>query len=416
MNRPAIPGQPTEHVNDKETPTVTAPARFIDIHVLQSVPFANLNRDDANAIKTVQYGNALRTRVSSQCWKRATRTDFQQRIGQAALRTRRFGEGVARELKRRGWPADFADRAGAHVAVASGFKFELATQRDEAGKRRAIPNKVLTNVLVYTPDTAVAELANLAEQHRDKLEGAKDITASKDKSVLPSAPVKNVLGSRNGVIHLFGRMLAEIDGATVDGAVQVAHALTTHATDVEVDYFSVVDDFTADWDDETGSGHMGHAEYSAGTFYRYATVDVRALTDNVGDDPRAVRDLVGAFLASFIESLPRAKKNATAPHTIPDLVHIAVRSDRPLSYAAAFEEPVRAASTGGFSANSARQMADYAQAVNTLLGAGRVLSAGWAGLRAEELKGLGQRHVSFEELIAAALRSALPQDDHGAAA
>ena len=46
---------------------------FIDVHVLQSVPFANLNRDDTNSVKTVQYGNALRTRVSSQSWKRAVR-------------------------------------------------------------------------------------------------------------------------------------------------------------------------------------------------------------------------------------------------------------------------------------------------------------------------------------------------------
>ncbi len=50
---------------------MTAP-RFLDIHLLQTIPFANLNRDDLGAPKTVVYGGATRTRVSSQCWKRST--------------------------------------------------------------------------------------------------------------------------------------------------------------------------------------------------------------------------------------------------------------------------------------------------------------------------------------------------------
>ncbi|GDY80647.1 type I-E CRISPR-associated protein Cas7/Cse4/CasC [Streptomyces avermitilis] len=282
------------------------PARFIDIHVLQSVPFANLNRDDTNSVKTVQYGNTLRTRVSSQSWKRAIRSVFEDRIGQAALRTRRIGERVTRELEQRGWPAELAQRAGGHTAAASGIKFELAKSSGDA--KQTVPNKVLTNAMVYVPEAAVAELADLAEQHREELQQAKDIKKPADKSILPVSTVEAVLRSRNGVINLFGRMLAEINDAGVDGAVQVAHALTTHETDVELDYFSAVDDVTAVWNDATGSGHMGHAEFSAGTFYRYATLDLRNLVANIGDDPQAARELTTVFLASFITSLPRPRR------------------------------------------------------------------------------------------------------------
>ncbi|MFG3370565.1 type I-E CRISPR-associated protein Cas7/Cse4/CasC [Streptomyces sp. NPDC048156] len=381
-----------------------AAARFIDIHVLQSVPFANLNRDDTNSVKTVQYGNTMRTRVSSQSWKRAVRTVFEQRIGQAALRTRRIGERVAHELEQRGWPQDLAQRAGGHAAAASGIKFELA--KNPAEPKQSLPNKVLTNAMVYVPQTAVTELADLATQHRDALEQAKDIKKPADKSILPTDQVEAVLRSRNGVINLFGRMLAEIDDAGVDGAVQVAHALTTHETDIELDYFSAVDDITAEWNDATGSGHMGHAEFSAGTFYRYATIDLRDLITNIGDEPQAARELTSAFLASFITSLPQAKKNSTAPHTIPDLVHLSVRDDRPLSYAAAFEKPVRAHAQGGFAETSRAQLADYAQAANTLLGTTGILTAGWASLETKDLTGLGERHDSFDDMITTALNAA----------
>ncbi|MEU9775927.1 type I-E CRISPR-associated protein Cas7/Cse4/CasC [Streptomyces sp. NPDC047968] len=381
-------------------------ARFIDIHALQSVPFANLNRDDTNSVKTVQYGNTLRTRVSSQSWKRAIRTVFEDHIGQAALRTRRIGERVTRELAHRGWPLDLAQRAGAHTAAASGIKFELAKTAGDT--KQTIPNKVLTNALVYVPQTAVAELADLAERHRDALTQAKDIKKPSDKSNLPAAEVETVLRSRNGVINLFGRMLAEIDDAGVDGAVQVAHAMTTHETDVELDYFSAVDDITALWDDASGSGHMGHAEFSAGTFYRFATLDLRDLSHNIGGDTTATSELATAFLTSFVTSLPQAKKNSTAPHTIPDLVHISTRADRPLSYAAAFEAPVRADRDSGFATPSRTQLAAYAQAANTLLGTRALLTAGWAGLHTGDLTGLGTRHDSFDSLITAAVHAALP--------
>ncbi|MFD9592081.1 type I-E CRISPR-associated protein Cas7/Cse4/CasC [Kitasatospora sp. NPDC059973] len=376
--------------------TDATPARFLDLHVVQAVPFANLNRDDNNSVKTVRYGDTDRTRVSSQSWKRAVREYFQHGFGEQALRTRRIGARVTRLLEERGWPTELAQRAGQHVAAGSSIKFETAKDSPV----------VTTNAMVYVPETAVAELADLADEHRDALTAAKDIKKSTDKSVLPKDRIDAVLRSRNGVINLFGRMLAEVDDAGVDGAVQVAHALTTHGTDVELDYFSAVDDVTSAWGDTTGSAHMGHAEFSAGVFYRYATVDLDDLARNLGDDQASARELAAGFAEAFLLSLPRAKKTATAPHTIPDLVHIAVRSDRPLSYAAAFEQPVRSHTDGGYSAPSRTALARYALAANRLLGGRGSLYSGWASLEDKDLEGLGERAESFPALIDAALDAA----------
>ncbi|MFI2077617.1 type I-E CRISPR-associated protein Cas7/Cse4/CasC [Streptomyces triculaminicus] len=386
-----------------ETRTGTGPAsrRFIDLHVLQSVPYSNLNRDDTNSVKTVQYGGCERTRVSSQCWKRAVRRYFQRSVGEEALRTRRIGEAVERHLaQERGWPQDLARRAGQHIAVGSSIKADPPSNDDPAWS---------TNAMVYVPASAVSELADIAEAEREKLEAAKDMKKG-GKSILPKDAIDAVLRSRNGIINLFGRMLAEIDDAGVDGAVQVAHALTTHATDVEVDYFAAVDDITATWQDTTGSAHMGSAEFSAGVFYRYATLDLTDLLHNIGGDQAAARTLAQAFAEAFILSLPEAKKTATAPHTIPDLVHIAVRANRPVSYAAAFEKPVTADRDGGYAQPSRHALDRYATAATTLLGRRGLLSSGWASLEDKDLTGLGERADSFDDLIASAVTTALGQD------
>ncbi|MGW1950890.1 type I-E CRISPR-associated protein Cas7/Cse4/CasC [Streptomyces sp. NPDC001940] len=383
--------------------------RFIDIHVVQPVPYANLNRDDTNSVKTMLYGDALRTRISSQSWKRAIREHFQDTLGDNALRTRRIGERVAEVLRERGWEQALAERAGAHVAAGSSIKWEVAKGRD----KQPITNKVLTNALVYLPEDAVEELADIAEAHKDAL--TTDFTGkgkNKPESAL-KGKIDKILVKKNGVINLFGRMLAEVDQADVDGAVQVAHAFTTHTTEIELDYFAAVDDVIAAKSDETGSGHMGTAEFSTGTFYRFATVDLKELIKNLSDDSdiglEAARELAGQFLLSFIESLPQAKKNSTAPHTLPHLVHVAVRSDRPLSFAAAFEEPVRSAQHGGYVGRSVAGIDAYSQAANTLLGPDRVLHAAHASLHFDKLEHLGERHFSFQALVTAAVDAALAE-------
>ena len=387
-------------------------ARFIDLHILQSIPVANLNRDDTNSVKTVQFGGANRTRVSSQSWKRAIRGEVERSLGEKALRTRRLAERLSDYLvSQRGWSVEAANRAGIHTVVASsvGAQAPKPKKADEAAEDGDnVPWG--TNAMVYIPDSAVAELADLAEEHRPALESAKDSKTLKfSEALLPRDRVDAILRSRNGIINLMGRMLAEVDSARVNGAVQVAHVLTTHETDTEIDYFSAVDDVTAEWGDLTGSAHMGHSEYSAGTFYRYVTVDLAELSRNV-DDVSAVRELATAFLAGTVFSLPQAKKNSTAPHTLPDLVSVSVRADRPVSYAAAFEKPVRRPYEGGYTDASVTELDSYAEALAQLLGDRTPVFQGHATTTGKELTNLGHRHASYDGLIAAALNAALGAD------
>lgn len=51
---------------------------YVDVHIIQDLPPANLNRDDNGTPKQAIYGGVDRLRVSSQAWKRATATTSRQ--------------------------------------------------------------------------------------------------------------------------------------------------------------------------------------------------------------------------------------------------------------------------------------------------------------------------------------------------
>jgi CRISPR system Cascade subunit CasC len=377
-------------------------ATYLDLHVVQSIPYANLNRDDLGSPKTVFYGGGTRTRVSSQCWKRAVRLAIEERLGDRAMRTRRLAPRVAMALRDAGWDDDLAAFAGAQVVTAAQGKESL--KLEQSGD---------TSVLLYMPRAAITQLAALCEEHREALSQAAAAPPAKGKkattSVLPTEAVNQIVTSRNGIINLFGRMLAELPGGRVDGAVQVAHAFTTHNTEPEVDFFTAVDD-VAELATDSGSGHMNAAEFSAGVFYRYASVNIAELLGNLDGDVAQARELVEAFCAALIESLPQAKKNSTAPFTIPDLVYVAVRRDRPVSLASAFEKPVRPALDGGCSEPSRRALADYTELVYRLIGTDGLTHHAHAGIDEKEHTALGSRTGSFRDLITASVEAAFRED------
>ena len=386
-------------------------ALYIDLHVLQSVPFANLNRDDLGSPKTVRYGSTDRVRVSSQSWKREIRHEVEERLGEYAKRTRLVPAKVAEALVASGWPEDLGRFAGEQVARSAG-KEGLKTE--EGGK---------TSVLLYLPQRGIEELASLCGEHRTALEaafatlpakGAKEKgakgKAGAAEALLPKDRVNQVLKSRTATIDLFGRMLAELPGGKVDGAVQVAHAFTTHGSDPQRDFFTAVDDWLPT--EETGSGHMQTGEFSTGNFYRFATVNLTDLLKNLHQDRTRAREVVELFIDAYLMSIPQAKRNSTAPHTLPDLAYFAVRDRRPVSFAAAFEQPVRAAA-GGFGEPARRDLDTYAAAVQRLTGGRGLLAHGYTCIDDKPLENLGACHESFAGFTDSCLSAAFAGTDAG---
>lgn len=363
---------------------------FVDLSALQSVPAANLNRDDLGSPKTVRYGNAQRIRVSSQSWKRVMRQGVEDELGEKAARTRQLPHRVRGALTALNWPEELAEFAGAQVATSAGKK-GLKVEKDGH-----------TSVLLFLPEAGIDELVAVCAEHRAELEAG--LGKKNPGQLLPADRIVAVLKARTASISLLGRMLAEIPGANVDGAAQVAHAFTTHAAEPQRDYFTAVDDWLGEA--EQGSGHMNTAEFSAGVFYRFASVNLSDLLENLGGDHKAARQVLAAFADHFLMSLPQAKKNSTAPHTVPDLAYLAVRTGRPLSLAAAFEKPVDADGGGGFGRPSRQALSSYAEKTGRLLGDRNRPFHGHAGIDDEPLAGLGEHHLSYAALTEASLDAA----------
>ena len=396
--------------------TSTTKPRFLDIHVIQTVPYAAINRDDLGSPKDCQYGGVTRARVSSQAWKRAARLGMTET--DPARRTARIIGAVADRLIARGWDQGAARTAGEETVLAAGLGIDgkngdkttilmLVTdsQLDDLAVLAAThENAIRTVHNAKTAATAAAAAADPAAPAADPgkpAKPAKKAAARKgDGTAIPAADVTRILTAVRGSVSLFGRMVVEIAGATVDGAVQVAHAISTHSISTEIDFFTAVDDLLPA--DDTGSGHMGTAEYTSGTLYRYATVDLDELTRNLGVAADDAPALAVAFGRALAETMPGGGRRSTAPHTPPALVHVAVRNDRPLNLVSAFEAPVRANGNSGHLAPSIAALSAHAGDIHKLLGSEPAWH-GWAGTPIGAVPGLGNRNGSYPALWAAAL-------------
>jgi CRISPR system Cascade subunit CasC len=321
---------------------------IIDVHVLQTVPPSNLNRDDTGTPKTAAYGGVRRARVSSQAWKRATRRAFQDLLEPAELgvRTRRVAELLAERITAAEPSLEGAAAlvlAAETLYVATGSKIEVPRRKAESAKKKGEPEPPPeSSYLMFLSSRQLDGLARLA------IDGAGDIKAYlKAKENKDAA--REIADTRHSVdIALFGRMVADSADINVDAAAQVAHAISVHQVENESDYYTAVDDQN-EKDEESGAGMIGTVDFNSATLYRYAALDVDRLRDNLGvglrpDEPLSepVRRAVRAFLHGFVSSMPTGKINTFGNHTLPEAVVVTLRSARPISFVAAFEEPVLA--------------------------------------------------------------------------
>ncbi|MFD5425585.1 type I-E CRISPR-associated protein Cas7/Cse4/CasC [Streptomyces sp. NPDC127084] len=344
---------------------------FLDVHALQTVPPSNLNRDDTGAPKSAVYGGVPRARVSSQAWKRATRTYFKDAQlldpSELGVRTKKVAELLAARIV--GLDASIAETdavrlATAVIEAATGMKLAVPERKTrgtkakaaaEAGEAEETPR---SKYLMFLSARQLDGLAALA------IDGATDIAAYlKDKD--NKARAKQIADTGHSVdIALFGRMVADSTDFNVDAACQVAHAISVHRVETESDYFTAVDDENTDA--ESGAGMIGTVDFNSATLYRYASVNVHQLAANLGEGLRddqtistPVRRAVEAFVHAFIASLPTGKINTFGHHTLPNAIVVTLRTTRPISFVAAFEEPIIAGAGNGHVREASARLAAY---------------------------------------------------------
>lgn len=332
---------------------------YVDIHILQTVPPSCVNRDDTGSPKTAMYGGAMRSRVSSQSWKRAVRTMFRDLLPNEALgvRTKKIVSMVANELRSLGREVD-PEEAAKRILENAGLKIKSI----EKG----------TDALFFLSFAQARALAKLAFECPDVISEK----ASKESKEKAHYALKQFPGID---VALFGRMVADDPSLNNDACAQVAHSISTHKINNEYDYFTAVDDMSDE--DNAGAGHIGTVEFNSSTLYRYATVAVHELNRQLADE---TINAVLCFVKAFVSSMPTGKQNTFANRTLPDALLITLRKDQPINFVGAFEKPI-SASDEGYAAASAKRLSAHVMSVYKSFAKEPVLSL----VTGELLSGLG---------------------------
>jgi len=372
----------------------------IEMHLIQNFAPSNLNRDDTGQPKSTYFGGYRRARVSSQCGKRAARDWWRERstvtVGE---RTKKLQQLIAERLCQ---DKEFMKKIDPEVenpdddsiVLREGIRLFTDTYY-AASDSKKLDN---TTVLIFIgPDEVSACVQAIKDLWDDKAEEVtkkgkkasetfkgigtvtKEVRAAKDKAVNKkepssvSAPAsdetkKPKLDRRKKIedqlnkaqvsadIALFGRMLAEQPGRNTDGACQVAHPISTHKVDMEMDFYTAVDDLNPA--EETGAGMMGIIGFNSACYYRYAVVDRDQLARNLArkterrdnkwlnelddNDYQAADKVISAFLESMVYAIPTGKQNSFAAQNLPSFgLFVKRKGGVPLSLANAFAKPVR---------------------------------------------------------------------------
>ena len=379
---------------------------YIDVHILQTVPPSNLNRDDAGTPKQAMYGGARRARVSSQAWKRATRQAFAERLQlpeeQLGVRTKRIAALLAERLAKR---AGLDDTAAVRLSTHLLKDIAVTPSKTQASE---------TSYLLFFGHSQLDAIADLVAGQEAELAAISDDDGL--AVAVRDLPVREVLTAGHPLdVALFGRMVADLSMLNVDAATQVAHALSTHAAEIEFDYYTAVDDAKDPRREDAGAAMIGTVEFTSATLYRYATVSVHQLLDNLDKDPVMTVTALTAFLEAFVYSMPGGHQNTFAHRTLPSLVSVVVRDDQPVNLVSAFETPVRAGLGQGVACKSAELLAAELERASSAWGLVPLLVASQydpgTGTPAQDLAAVFGPPLPFPgiiETVAGAVRARIP--------
>lgn len=319
--------------------------RFLQIHTLHNYPAALLNRDDAGLAKRLPYGDAIRTRISSQCLKRHWRVAedafaLKNLDVPMAVRSRETPRLIKERLMAAGVTEPLAQLSVEGLRAAG-----LLDKAKELKGQDALATGQAVLLGYAEIEYLVQRCAALASEHTEE-KALKTAIANFLKE-----EKKNIEAMRLGCgleSALFGRMVTSDVLASRDAAIYVAHAFTVHEAQVENDYFTVVDDLLQEAG-ETGSAGIFDTELASGLYYGYLVVDVPQLVANLEGieikdwasatpEQRSLAGRVVQHLLHLVATVsPGAKRGSTAPFEWAKFMLVEASDWQPRSLAGAFQ-------------------------------------------------------------------------------
>lgn len=315
----------------------------IEFHILQAFPVSCLNRDEAGTPKSAFIGGANRARVSSQCWKRAVRLALRDEFGvPCGIRTKIISSIVSKKCLEAGATEKQATACAEHLAKALSKKLDK-------DKKDGI---VRTDTVIFVTESELNAVVEVFKKAGFSTNAITDKNLAKTfKTALKEAAKKAADGFD---LALFGRMLAKVPELKIEGACSFSHAISTHEVTNELDFFTAVDD-----KDACGSAHMDSSQYNSATYYRYISLDLGELWDNLHVDTensKVILDAIDNFTKALYTAIPSAKQ-ATLSSSCPwDYAQILVRKGQRLQVS--FETPVQETGAGFLKPSTERLKAE----------------------------------------------------------
>lgn len=322
-------------------------AQYLTLHLLNALPWHNMNRDANGRPKRLKQGGVERAMLSSQSLKRAARVAYEDAIiADRSFRSSKYG--VDEVLARVGVLAAAnnleIDLVKLRKAIEPVIMHLVAAKPAKEVKVKKAPGDNTDATAASDEDERSAatnvwlsgdELDTIARAALDTDLSKWLKTESGSVKVTDEHPigVNHQVGSL--AIAAFGRMFANASDRQTEAAIAVSPATTTHRVVIETDYFTTVDDLQDTYNPEGGGGasHIGTANFTSGVYYRSVTIDraqlIRSWSGASSDD---ADDRIRALLRSIIYALPTGKKNSASAQTRPLAVLLEEQS-----YRAAYE-------------------------------------------------------------------------------
>ena len=321
--------------------------KFLQAHVLTDYTGVLLNRDEFGAAKRLSKGGVSRIRISSQCkksgWRHADGPYALTNLSADSVRTKQLAEAAILTEVRRRVPDVDHDVLG---AVMERLNVGLyGKDANDDNKRQTLLfgmpeiewlQDEVTNAVRQndSPGTAAEAIANLFKAG----EAMHNFSAFRNSIAMP--------GGLTGA--MFGRMVTADVAASIDGAVHVGHAFTTHGEESESDFFTTLDDLKSE--QQQGGAFLGNTEINSGVFYQYLCIDEPTFAANTsgcrpGDWLEADRELAArasAYLIRLAATVsPKAKRGSTAGHAYAQAMVVEFGERIPRSLGGAYTIPAR---------------------------------------------------------------------------
>lgn len=350
--------------------------KFVSLSMLKSYSPSLVNRDDSGDAKQVVVGGVNRSRISSQCLKRAVREE----IGNRGITTAHLEDLVEQILSDECTKGTISESDIETIGKAvccedvlncdwSKRASKSKDKKDDDGKGRTV-NQVNMREIASVIEVAIknkdAKQKELVKYIRNALN---DVRISTDKAMFGTMATSGVIETVDGAVQV--AQTFSIDEYIPEDDFIVAKFSAENADDFDP-FFGSYKKFENDNMRKTGSETLASSCLHSNTMLTCTSVNVtelkRSLSSSIqhtkidADDVNSdVAKSVCDYIEAVITTEPSAKQNSMSAHSVPAVVYIEVIEDGAVKYPqGSFEKVVRRTENDSVSEIGIKRIAEFA--------------------------------------------------------